>query len=123
MMCPSRLQDLCLEPETGSYDNESGQQISLTLTKKQQLNIFFLFSLLSILTAENPLLVNGGSPNVHLMQPHIVLNPQQTFSPVKTRRMRQSLSNSEPQLKAKQEVPNINQGWPFKLASLHVLFS
>ncbi|XP_078354070.1 nipped-B-like protein isoform X1 [Oculina patagonica] len=60
--------------------------------------------------AETSGLVNGGSPNVHLMQPHLVLSPTQTFSPVKTRRMRQGLSNSEPQLKTNRDVPNVNQG-------------
>lgn len=61
------------------------------------------------LRAGNSVLINGGS-NIHLMQPHIVLSPTQTFSPVKTRRMRQGLSNSEPQNKTNQEVPDVNQG-------------
>ena len=60
--------------------------------------------------AENSVLVNGGSPNIHLMQPHIVLSQAQTFSPVKTRRMRQGLSNSEPQNKTNQDVPDVDQG-------------
>lgn len=67
--------------------------------------IFFLLTV-----AESSVLVNGGSPNVQLTQPHIVLSPTQTFSPVKTRRMRQGLSNSEPQIKTNQDVPDINQG-------------
>lgn len=61
-------------------------------------------------TAENALLVNGGSPNPHLMQPQVVLSPVQTFSPLKTRQMRQGLSNSEPQLKRTQDVHDSNQG-------------
>ena len=65
----------------------------------------------SISSAENALLVNGGSPNPHLMQSQIALSPVQTFSPLKTRRMRQGLSNSEPQLKRTQDVHNSNQGW------------
>ena len=44
------------------------------------------------------------------MQPHIVLSQAQTFSPVKTRRMRQGLSNSEPQNKTNQDVPDVDQG-------------
>lgn len=56
--------------------------------------------------AENPLLVNGSSPTAHLMQ----LSPTQTLSPLKTRRMRQGLSNSEPQLKTKQDIPGLNHG-------------
>ena len=63
--------------------------------------------------AENVVHVNGGSPSTHAMQPHIVLSPTQTFSPVKTRRMRHGLSNSEPQLKTNQNVPNVDQGWLF----------
>ena len=63
--------------------------------------VFFLSS------AENPLLVNGSSPTAHLMQ----LSPTQTLSPLKTRRMRQGLSNSEPQLKTKQDIPGLNHGW------------
>ena len=60
--------------------------------------------------ADNSVLVNGGSQNIHLMQPHIVLNSTQTFSPVKTRRMRQGISNSEPRIKTSQDVPDVNQG-------------
>ena len=47
---------------------------------------------------------------MHLIQPHIVLSPTQTFSPVKTRRMRQGLSNSEPQIKTNQDRPDVPQG-------------
>ena len=47
---------------------------------------------------------------MHLLPPHIALSPVQTFSPLKTRRMRQGLSNSEPQHKTALGVLNINQG-------------
>ena len=62
-----------------------------------------VFLLLS--TAENLSLVNGNSPNIHLMQPCIDLNTTQTLSPLKTRKMRQGLPSSEPQLKTKQKKP------------------
>lgn len=56
-------------------------------------------------TAENLSIVNGSSPNIHLMQPCINLSPTQTLSPLKTRKMRQGLPNTEPPLKSKQEKP------------------
>lgn len=61
--------------------------------------------------AESAVHINGGSPNVPLMQPQIVLTPTQAFSPAKTRHGRHSLSKSELQQSTNQNVPNSDQGW------------
>ena len=64
---------------------------------------------------------------MHLLSPHIALSPVQTFSPLKTRRMRQGLSNSEPQHKTALGVLNINQGclysriFPYTIPVLYIL--